>query len=59
MVWAQLLQAEEQSRPAPTIDIAVPIYDFNQVAKGEVVKHDFRVLNRGTADLEIKQVKPG
>ncbi|MBW1744455.1 MAG: DUF1573 domain-containing protein [Deltaproteobacteria bacterium] len=34
-------------------------YEFDQVTQGEVVKHDFRVFNRGEAPLEIKSVKPG
>jgi hypothetical protein len=41
------------------IEVDVPTYDFHQVPEGQIVRHDFRVFNRGTASLEIKNVKPG
>jgi hypothetical protein len=73
VVWVGLIQAAEQDKKAPIIDKEVPAidkevpvievenatYDFDQVTQGEVVKHDFRVFNRGEAPLEIKSVKPG
>ena len=51
--------ANEGVEPAPVIEVEEPTYDFKQVSQGEVVKHDFRVFNRGEAPLEIKKVKPG
>jgi len=73
VVWAGLIHAAEQDKKAPIIDKEAPIidkeipvievenatYEFDQVTQGEVVKHDFRVFNRGEAPLEIKSVKPG
>lgn len=59
MVWAGFTQAKEESGAAPVIEVEMPTYDFKQVSQGEVVKHDFRVFNRGEASLEIKKVKPG
>jgi hypothetical protein len=66
MVWVQLTQAAGENEAMPVIEEATPVieveeptYDFQQVTEGEVVKHDFRVLNRGNAPLEIKSVKPG
>jgi hypothetical protein len=66
MVWVGLIQAAEQDSKAPIAAKEVPVievenatYDFDQVAQGDVVKHDFRVFNRGEAPLEIKSVKPG
>ena len=52
-------QALEEEATAPAIEVEKPTYDFQQVPQGEVVKHDFRVLNRGNAPLEISKVKPG
>jgi hypothetical protein len=64
MLWPGFTQgAEKQSETEkmaqPDIHVDMPTYDFNQVPQGEVVKHDFRVLNQGNAPLEIKNVKPG
>jgi hypothetical protein len=59
MVWAGSTQAAEENEAVPIIEIENPTYDFQQIPQGEVVKHDFRVLNRGGAPLEIKSVKPG
>ena len=51
--------AAEEQKAVAAIEIEEPAYDFRQVSQGEVVKHDFRVFNRGSAPLEIKSVKPG
>ena len=59
MVWGASTQAENVKKAAPVIEVEMPTYDFDQVAQGETVKHDFRVFNRGSAPLEIKKVKPG
>ncbi|MBW1896243.1 MAG: DUF1573 domain-containing protein [Deltaproteobacteria bacterium] len=58
-IWIGLTQAAGEQNPAPIIEIEGPNYEFEQVTEGAVVKHDFRVLNRGNAPLEIKKVKPG
>ena len=49
--------AEEKA--VPVIEIENPTYEFEEVAQGEVVKHNFRVFNRGNGPLEIRSVKPG
>lgn len=59
MVSAGITQAAEENEAVPIIEIENPTYDFHQIPQGEVVKHDFRVFNRGSAPLEIKSVKPG
>jgi hypothetical protein len=66
VVWVGLIQAAEQKKVAPVVDKKVPViavdeatHNFDQVTQGEVVKHDFRIFNRGEAPLEIKSVKPG
>jgi hypothetical protein len=61
VMWIGLTQAagEAQTQTAPVLEVEGTIYDFHQVTEGEVVKHDFRVFNRGDAPLEIKSVRPG
>lgn len=59
IVWIGLAQAAAEKKAVPVIEIEGPTYEFPQVTQGEVVKHDFRVFNRGNAPLEIKSVKPG
>ncbi len=59
IVWIGLAQAAAEKAAVPVIEIEEPTHEFPQVTQGEVVKHDFRVFNRGNAPLEIKSVKPG
>ena len=54
-IWTGPSWAQE----GPAIEIDAPTHDFGQVTEGEIVKHDFRVLNRGGTTLEIKHVSPG
>ena len=58
-VWAGISLTKDGAESVPVIEVEQPTYDFKQVSQGEVVKHDFRVSNRGEASLEIKKVKPG
>jgi hypothetical protein len=59
IVGTGFIQAEEEKKAVPIIEIENPTHDFGQVNQGEIVKHDFRVFNRGSAPLEIRRVKPG
>jgi hypothetical protein len=59
MAWGEPLQAVEPKKDVPVVEVETPIYHFEQVTQGEVVKHDFKVLNHGSAPLEINSVKPG
>lgn len=43
----------------PTILIEETRYEFGTVYEKKAYKHAFKVKNSGTADLEIKEVKPG
>ena len=45
--------------PQPKIHIPHVRYDFGKVFEQETYEHDFKVMNRGTADLVIADVKPG
>lgn len=44
---------------APAVFLPEEKYEFQPVAEGVEVVHDFVVQNKGTADLEILAVKPG
>jgi hypothetical protein len=63
MFWIGFVQGAQETpgeqAAVPIIVVEEPIYDFGKVSQGDVVAHDFRVLNQGTAPLEIKKVKPG
>jgi hypothetical protein len=54
-----LSAAKESAEAVPVIEVENLTYEFKQVSQGEIVKHDFRIFNRGTAPLEIRKVKPG
>ena len=58
MLGAGFVQAAPEKKAVPVVEVENPTYEFNRVTQGEVVKHDFPVFNRGTAPLEIKNVKP-
>jgi len=53
---ALAVAAEGESRPraVPT----EPIKDFDVVAKGEVITHEFEIRNEGSAVLELTDVRP-
>jgi hypothetical protein len=59
IVLAGFTQSEGHAAAVPIIELNMPTYDFGEVFEGEVVRHHFRVFNRGAAALEIKNVKPG
>jgi hypothetical protein len=54
------LAAEEvaTSPPAPQLVVEQPVVDVGSVSRGEKVHAEFVVENRGTADLEIRDVRP-
>ena len=43
----------------PSVFLPKDNHEFSQVVEGTQVLHDFIVQNKGTADLNIKKVKPG
>ncbi|MDY6880702.1 MAG: DUF1573 domain-containing protein [Desulfatiglans sp.] len=57
--WAAQETVQETPKNAPKIEIESPIHDFKRINQGKVLNHDFTVFNRGTAPLEIKNVRPG
>ena len=49
----------DDGAPAPVAVIENSVYNFGTVYEGVDVIHDFKVQNKGTADLEIIDVKAG
>ncbi len=47
----------EQSQPR--VNVPEPSFHFEPVLQGQVVKHDFKISNSGSADLLIQKVVPG
>lgn len=43
----------------PRLVLEEEMYDFGKVREGEVLKHTFRVFNKGDKPLLIGRVKPG
>jgi hypothetical protein len=43
----------------PKVALAATEFNLGEVKQGEPVSHTFIIKNNGTANLEIKDVKPG
>ena len=43
----------------PQLTVPEPSHDFGEAAEGEVVSHEFTILNTGTEALQIADVRPG
>ncbi len=69
VVYASQVGAEEKNsakknaavgkQGGPVVEVKAPSFNFGTVSRGEVVKHDFQVFNKGDVPLEIEKVKPG
>jgi hypothetical protein len=59
LLRAALAEDKPAAGGKPQISFAEPIYDFQKVKSGEVVKHAFVFTNTGSATLNILEVKPG
>jgi hypothetical protein len=44
---------------APDIEISEPSFKLGEIFEQPVYSHAFKVRNNGTAELKIKNVKPG
>ncbi|MBI4660272.1 MAG: DUF1573 domain-containing protein [Verrucomicrobia bacterium] len=42
----------------PRLQILKPVHDFGTVKQGQIVRHDFKLMNIGDQPLEITEVKP-
>ena len=52
MGWAQ-------TAVGPKMVVKEKSFDAQQVKEGEIIVHNFKVLNTGDSPLEIKKVNPG
>jgi hypothetical protein len=48
-----------QQTSGPKMVLPEELYNAEEVKQGDVVSHDFPVLNKGDQPLEIKRVQPG
>jgi hypothetical protein len=48
---------DEAGDAAPVIASDEPTYDFGTITPSEKVKHVFKLVNRGNADLKIEKVE--
>lgn len=44
------------SKGPPALEVPETVFDFGEVSEEDECVHDFKVLNKGTGDLEIKKV---
>ncbi|HEX2253875.1 MAG TPA: DUF1573 domain-containing protein [Thermoanaerobaculia bacterium] len=51
-------QQADEATGAPKAVVPQPVHDAQTVPKGQNVVHDFRIVNEGTAPLEITDVRP-
>lgn len=49
----------QDTQEVPGLAITEQEFDFGKVEEGSLISHDFTLLNRGKAVLEIKRVAPG
>ncbi len=58
VAMASALSVVAQGDGGPRAVPAEPIVDFDVIAKGEVIVHEFEIKNEGSAMLKITDVKP-
>jgi hypothetical protein len=51
--------AMAKAKKGPHLVIEESLYDFKEVKEGTVLKHDFKMLNKGDETLIIEKVRPG
>jgi hypothetical protein len=49
----------EAQTTAPEAFLPEAQHQFGTVVEGEIVRHDFILLNKGNADLKIEKIKTG
>ncbi len=57
LVTVNIVLAESQSVNSPSVLVVKNVFEFNSVLEGTEVMHDFILQNKGTAPLEIQNVK--
>jgi len=46
-----------KSGRVPSVEIRETSYDFGKIGRQNILSHDFKIQNSGTASLEIKKVQ--
>lgn len=60
LAWERPACAQQVAEAAiPKAVMPVVTYNFGDVRRGESISHVFIIKNEGTADLVIKEFKPG
>jgi hypothetical protein len=57
LVTANTVLAESQGVNSPSALVVKDVFEFNPVLEGTEVMHDFIIQNKGSAPLEIQNVK--
>jgi hypothetical protein len=53
-MWAGIVWGGNAQMQVPE-----PRYDFGELGEGEILTHDFKILNIGSEALQIADVRPG
>lgn len=51
--------ADDAAKNGPVAFFPEPRYVFEQTLEGKELQHDFIIMNKGDAMLEVKKVNPG
>ncbi len=54
---SQASKSVEAGQPAPEIFFPEPLHDFGTIASGSKVSHNFKVINKGDAPLQLIKAK--
>lgn len=57
--FLSILLAAAAQAGAPAAVLPESQYRFGPAIEGEIVRHDFVLLNKGNADLKIENIKTG
>lgn len=59
LLWHSPLSADTSIQGIPRITIPDPSYQFDPAIEGDVITHEFTLVNSGNAPLEILKLKTG
>lgn len=59
MVFFGAISAGAQEIRKPKVHMKEQVFDFKEVMEGEVIRHTFRIFNKGDDELKILRVKAG
>jgi hypothetical protein len=56
-LFGNLANAGEAGKPSAFVE--EPVYQFGSVIEGDDIVHEFKIQNKGTAELRIERVESG